>query len=245
MLNVPNHGSLAMMDFSHILYVGEQWADRWVTQELQHLSPVSVGLVMGAGIVTSLNPCILSLLPVTVACLGADQAGGWRRASWFTLGLATTLTGLGMGAALLGRVYGQWGNGLSLVTAVVAIGMGLVLLEVIPWPVWALPSGTTGGTGGWQSYGLGMTFGLGSSPCSTPVLATLLAWVASTGNVVLGFGLLLAYTLGYTLPVWIAGTFTATLRQWLRLRPISRWFPPLSGMILIAFGVYTLLAQWA
>ncbi|WP_448380297.1 urease accessory protein UreH domain-containing protein [Gloeomargarita sp.] len=233
-----------MVDFAHVLYVWEQGAAHWVTQELQHLTPVSVGLVWGAGVVTSLNPCILSLLPVTVACLGAEQEGDWRQAGWFTLGLATTLTGLGMGAALLGRVYGQWGSGLSLVAAVVAIGMGLVLLEVLPLPVWALPSETPARSGGWRAYGLGVTFGLGSSPCSTPVLATLLAWVATTGNVVLGFGLLLAYTLGYTLPVWVAGTFTATVRHWLRLRPLSRWFPPVSGVILITFGVYTLLAQW-
>jgi len=121
--------------------------------------------------------------------------------------------------------------------------MGLVLLEVLPLPMWAVPSGAGWGQGGWRSYGLGLTFGLGASPCSTPVLATLLAWVASTGNVLLGFGLLLSYTLGYTLPIWVAGTFTATVRQWLRLRPISRWFPLVSGMILLVFGVYTLLAQ--
>ncbi|MEN9218558.1 MAG: cytochrome c biogenesis protein CcdA, partial [Gloeomargarita sp. DG_2_bins_126] len=191
--------------------------------------------------VTSLNPCVLSLLPVTVACLGAEPGRGWRQASWFTLGLATTLTGLGMGAALLGRVYGQWGSGLSLLVAAVAIWMGLVLLEVLPLPVWVAPAGAVLGTGGWRAYGLGVTFGLGASPCSTPVLASLLAWVASTGNILLGFGLLLAYTLGYTLPVWVAGTFTATLGQWLRLRPISRWFPLLSGVILLVFGVYTAL----
>ncbi|APB32409.1 cytochrome c biogenesis protein transmembrane region [Gloeomargarita lithophora Alchichica-D10] len=230
-----------MIDITGSLYGWEQWANQWVIQELEHLSPVSLGLVLTAGIVTSLNPCVLSLLPVTVACLGADQRGGWRQASWFTLGLASTLTGLGMGAALLGRVYGQWGSGLSLLVAGVAIWMGLVLLEVLPMPVWAVPSEQTWGTGGWRAYGLGVTFGLGASPCSTPVLASLLAWVASTGNVPLGFGLLLAYTLGYTLPVWVAGTFTATLGQWLRLRPISRWFPLLSGLILLGFGVYTLL----
>jgi len=232
-----------VINLADTLYFWEQWANQWVTQELQHLTPVSLGLVLGAGVVTSLNPCVLSLLPVTIACLGAEQGSGWRRASWFTLGLATTLTALGMGAALLGRVYGQWGSGLSLLVAGMAIWMGLVLLEVLPLPMWAVPSGAGWGRGGWRSYGLGLTFGLGASPCSTPVLATLLAWVASTGNVLLGFGLLLAYTLGYTLPIWVAGTFTATVRQWLRLRPISRWFPLVSGVILLVFGVYTLLAQ--
>ncbi|MCS7030394.1 MAG: cytochrome c biogenesis protein CcdA [Gloeomargarita sp. SKYG116] len=229
------------MDLTSTLYLWEQWADRWVTQELQHLTPWSVGLVWGAGLVTSLNPCVLSLLPVTVACLGGDSQGDWRQASWFTLGLATTLTGLGLGAALLGRVYGQWGKGLPLLVAGVAVVMGLVLLEILPLPVWTAPPGW--GAGRWRAYGLGLTFGLSASPCSTPVLATLLAWVAGTGNVLLGLGLLLAYTLGYTLPVWVAGTFTTTVRYWLRLRPVSRWFPWLSGTILLSFGIYTLLAQ--
>ncbi len=230
-----------MIDWVSTLYTWEQWANQWVVRELEHLTPVSLGLVWGAGIATSLNPCVLSLLPVTVACLG----GGWRQASWFSLGLATTLTGLGMGAALLGRVYGQWGSSLSLVVAGVAIWMGLVLLEIVPLPVWAGPNGASWGTGGWRAYGLGVTFGLGASPCSTPVLASLLAWVASTGNILLGFGLLLSYTLGYTLPVWVAGTFTATVGEWLRLRPISRWFPWLSGVILLGFGVYRLLDYFA
>ncbi|MEN9264487.1 MAG: cytochrome c biogenesis protein CcdA, partial [Gloeomargarita sp. GMQP_bins_44] len=143
--------------------------------------------------------------------------------------------------ALLGRIYGQWGKGLPLLVAGVAIVMGLALLEVLPLPGWAVPQ--EWGTGHWRSYGLGLTFGLGASPCSTPVLATLLAWVAGTGKVGLGVGLLLAYTLGYTLPVWVAGTFTATVQYWLRLRPISRWFPLISGVILLCFGVYTLLIQ--
>ncbi|MCS6782479.1 MAG: cytochrome c biogenesis protein CcdA [Gloeomargarita sp. SKYBB_i_bin120] len=229
------------MDLASTLYLWEHWADRWVVQELQHLTPWSVGLVWAAGLLTSLNPCVLSLLPVTVACLGGDRRGDWRQASWFTLGLATTLTGLGLGAALLGRVYGQWGKGLPLLVAGVAIVMGLVLLEVLPLPVWTGPS--LGGTGHWRAYGLGLTFGLSASPCSTPVLATLLAWVASTGNALLGLGLLLAYTLGYTLPVWVAGAFTTTVRYWLRLRPISRWFPWGSGAVLLGFGVYTLWSQ--
>ena len=47
-----------------------------------------------------------------------------------------------------------------------------------------------------QAYLAGLTFALAASPCSTPVLATLLAFVASTGDTVKGGSLLLAYTSG-------------------------------------------------
>lgn len=47
-----------------------------------------------------------------------------------------------------------------------------------------------------QAYAAGLTFALAASPCSTPVLATLLAYVSTTQKPVEGAGLLLAYTTG-------------------------------------------------
>ena len=47
-----------------------------------------------------------------------------------------------------------------------------------------------------QAYLAGLTFALAASPCSTPVLATLLAYVATSQDPLLGGGLLLAYTSG-------------------------------------------------
>ena len=47
-----------------------------------------------------------------------------------------------------------------------------------------------------QAYAAGLTFALAASPCSTPVLATLLAYVSTTHRPVEGAGLLLAYTTG-------------------------------------------------
>jgi cytochrome c-type biogenesis protein len=52
----------------------------------------------------------------------------------------------------------------------------------------------------WQAYLAGLTFALAASPCSTPVLATLLAYVANSQDPFLGGGLLLAYTSGWAWP---------------------------------------------
>ena len=84
-------------------------------------------------------------------------------------------------------------------------------------------------------------FGLVASPCSTPVLATLLAWVATTQDLLLGAGLLLAYALGYVAPLVLAGTFTASIKKLLELRRWSGWINPVSGTLLVLFGVFSLL----
>ncbi|BFM40082.1 cytochrome c biogenesis protein CcdA [Synechocystis sp. LKSZ1] len=230
------------------LFYVQQWANNLVSEQLTHLTPWSLALIWGAGLLTSLTPCMLSMLPLTIAYIGGyDQQGPGQRSwqsLWFALGLATTLAGLGLMAAALGQVYGQIGWGLPLLVSLIAIIMGLNLLELIPLRFPSL------GSTDWiqadfppalRSYLIGLTFGLVASPCSTPVLGSLLVWVAGTQDLLLGAGLLLAYTLGYVLPLVVVGLFTGALKRLLALRQWSRWLNPISGMVLISFGLLSLL----
>lgn len=59
-----------------------------------------------------------------------------------------------------------------------------------------------------QAYLAGLAFALAASPCSTPVLATLLAWVSSTEDPAQGAALLLVYTSGYVAPLLLAASVT-------------------------------------
>jgi cytochrome c-type biogenesis protein len=77
------------------------------------------------------------------------------------------------------------------------------------------------------------------------VLATLLAWVSTTHDPVLGSILLLAYTVGYSAPLVLAGTFTAAIKKLLDLRRWSAWITPTSGAILVGFGVFSLLSRFS
>ncbi|QSF48736.1 cytochrome c biogenesis protein CcdA [Thermosynechococcus sp. PP45] len=229
------------------LYHLEQWANQWVTAQLSDLTVISVGIVFLAGLLTSLTPCTLSMLPITVGYIAGyatkQNSSVLRQSLGFALGLATTLTLLGMIAAVAGRIYGQVGWGLTIVVSLVAIAMGLNLLNALPlsFPrsrfLEELPARVPAGL---QAYTLGATFGLVAAPCSTPVLATLLAWVATTQKLVAGAGLLLAYTTGYVAPLILVGVFSGALQRLLALRQWSSWITPVSGVLLIAFGVIAL-----
>lgn len=169
------------------------WArssEQLLQQSLAHPGPLTLALVFGGGLLTSLGPCSLSLLPVTLAYLaGFDPGAGglgvvsrqqapatlpWQRSLSFAAGIVGALVLLGGGSALLGTLYGSLPRQIPLVVAVVAVVMGLNLLGLlrIPLPVGPDPEG-------WRRrvpaplgpLAAGLAFGLASTPCTTPVLA--------------------------------------------------------------------------
>ena len=166
----------------------------------------------------------------------------------FCGGIVSALVVLGSISGLLGRIYGQVPALIPTLVAILAVAMGLNLLGVLRIP---LPSGPDPEQ--WRQkvpaplapVAAGLAFGLAASPCTTPVLAVLLGWIAQSGRPLAGVALLSSFGIGQVLPLLLAGTFAAAIPKLLALRGISRWVPPASGVVLLTSGLLTLLARWS
>jgi cytochrome c-type biogenesis protein len=166
----------------------------------------------------------------------------------FTGGIVSALVLLGLLSGLLGRIYGQVPGLVPTVVALLALVMGLNLVGLLPL---ALPSGPDPER--WRRrvpaplgpLAAGLAFGLAATPCTTPVLAVLLGWMAQTGKPWVGMLLLTSFGAGQVVPLLLAGTAAASLPGLLSLRRIGQWVPPLSGAVLITTGVLTLVANWS
>nr|WP_320673969.1 cytochrome c biogenesis CcdA family protein [Prochlorococcus sp. MIT 1341] len=216
---------------------------------LEHLGPLTIAIVFLGGLLTSLGPCSLSLLPVTVAYLAGfdNQAAPWRRSVSFCSGIIFSLIFLGSLSGLVGRIYGQVPPLIPTIVSILAILMGLNLLGLIKLP---FPEGPD--PKAWQErvptayapVAAGMAFGFASSPCSTPVLAVLLGWIAQHGNPFIGSIFLAAFGIGQVIPLMLAGTAAATIPNLLAIRPITKWIPALSGIFFLSTGLLSLLSRW-
>jgi len=80
------------------LYKLEQF-NALVSTQLTHLGWVSIGVIFAAGLLTSLTPCMLSMLPITIGYIGGYETKAVSKqlsSPLVLLGLATTLAGLGI-----------------------------------------------------------------------------------------------------------------------------------------------------
>ena len=92
--------------------------------------PFTIFLVFSAGLLTSLGPCSLSLLPITIAYIGGTKSNKYKLFG-FSTGVILSLIRLGALSGILGKIYGQLPSFYSFLVASIAIIMGLNLLELL------------------------------------------------------------------------------------------------------------------
>src|SRR6266568_4605884 len=202
---------------------------------LTHRPLIALVTLFGAGLVTSLTPCIYPMIPITAGILSGTSAGQPSRARTTRLTLAY-VTGLAMFYAILGLIAGLSGSLFGTVSASpwarFAIGnlllvFALAMFDVIPVSAPQRLMRWAAGLGG-GSYPavflLGATSGVVAAPCGAPAFAAVLTWVATTRSGVLGFVYLFVFSLGMTaLPR--AGSWMV-------------WVKKLSGVVLLGMAEY-------
>jgi len=228
-------------------------------------------IVFVGGILSSFTPCVYPIIPITISYIGARSTGkfgGFLLSVFFVLGLAVMYSSLGIVAALTGGVFGGLTQNpivyglLIIIFLVMGISMmGAFDLQIPASWQGKLQSGQRKGLVG--AVFMGMAAGLIAAPCVGPILVALLTWVAKTGSVVVGFGLLFSFSLGMGVLFIVIGTFAGAITtlpkagQWMEsikhffgwllwgtavyfsrfVLPHS-WMPLLWGAFLILLGTY-------
>jgi thiol:disulfide interchange protein DsbD len=208
-------------------------------------STPTVALALGAGLLTALTPCVLPMVPITLAIFGAKGVGRGRAvalASAYVAGIAILFGALGTTFALLGKAFGTYlGNPWFVVPlALFFVAMALSMFGAFEL---ALPQGLqerlarVGGRGFGGAFLMGLVAGLIAAPCTGPPLASMLLYISTTRDASLGFALCALYGLGVGLPFLAVAAFSMSLP---RSGPWMEGVKSVFGIALLVAALYYL-----
>ena len=216
-----------------------------IQQIIQNQHGLAFVAVFIGGLVSAASPCVLAAIPLIIGYVGGYSEGNKKKAAFyslvFVLGLSITFTLLGAAASVMGQILGFMGRCLYILLAAIAVLMGLQLMGIISIPLPFQKTRAVEARGLLGAFLLGMLTGTVSSPCATPVLAVILAYVSTQGDIVYGGSLLFVYAVGHCALIFIAGLsagLTESIISSKGVRNISLHSKKLSGAILVIVGVY-------
>ncbi|WP_078380800.1 cytochrome c biogenesis CcdA family protein [Sutcliffiella halmapala] len=185
-------------------------------------------LAFGAGILSFISPCTLPIYPaflsyITGVSVGElkEEKGMMRRKSilhtlFFLIGFSIIFIALGFGTSFIGEFFSKYQELIRQVGAILILFFGFVILGVFQ-PKFLMqdkkfsfknkPAGYLG------TVLIGMAFAAGWTPCTGPILFSVMALAAS--NPTSGVVYMTAYVLGFGIPFFVLSFFIDKL-SWIK-----------------------------
>lgn len=170
------------------------------------------------GIITFISPCLLPMLPVYVSYFAG---GGERSASktlknalGFTAGFTLVFVLMGALAGTLGGFLAQYRVAVQIVTGLVVVLFGLHFLGVFQLGVFRgvnRPAARRN-PGFFSSLLVGLVFSVGWTPCVGAFLGSALMLASQQGQALAGVLMLLAYSLGLSIPFIVSAVLIDRLK---------------------------------
>ena len=198
------------------------------------------------GIIASVSPCSLAMLPLIIGYVGGcSKETPLRTAvqlSSFILGTARVFTTIGVICAITGSVFASvFGGYFTLIMASLLLVIGLKIIDVldfeIPVIVKTMPQTKTRSLFIYPIL-LGVAFALAGTPCSTPILAGIMVFAAMGKNIPASVIMLFLFAVGQGLILVIAGLFTSGIKNMKQFSNVTDKLVKFSGWLMIAVAAY-------
>lgn len=205
------------------------------------------GLAFLAGLLSTLSPCVLPLLPIVVGAAATEHRLGPVA---LAAGLATSFVAVGMFVATIGFAIGLDGEVFRMIAAAILIALGMMLfvprlqqgLAVAAGPAasWAGNRMDAVSQSGWRGqFVVGLLLGAVWSPCVGPTLGAA-SVLAAQGKDLWAVALTMTtFAVGAALPLLLVGLMSreALIRLRGRMMSAGAGLKAMLGGLLVGVGV--------
>ena len=198
------------------------------------------------GLIASVSPCSLSMLPLIIGYVGGysknSPAKTFVQILFFVLGTAVVFSVIGVICALTGKVFVTFAGGyFGIILASLILVMGLKLIGILDFdmPVIIKQIPKNNGTNMYlYPFILGIIFAFAGSPCSTPILAGIMAFASLSASISQSLIMLFLFSLGQGIIFIFAGVIVSKLKNSTSFYKISDLLLKISGILLIIASIY-------
>jgi len=203
----------------------------------------------GAGLLVSLSPCSFPMIPIVLGYFGTQTGTGKKGHIFaFVLGSILTFVTLGFVAVKLGEIFGFSSQSpiIQIITGVILLIFGISsLLSFLPtifskWNGWTRRLESEGASL-LTAFFLGISTALISSPCSTPILGSILLTLANEGSVIQGGLSMLSFSLGASFIFLVVGLGLINIRALPQRGPWMKRLHQAGSVLIIAMGLFYLV----
>jgi cytochrome c-type biogenesis protein len=211
------------------------------------MTDVNVLLAFGAGFLSFISPCCLPLYPAFLSYITGMSVGEIKSENamlqkrsmlhtlFFLVGFSIIFIALGFATSFIGQIFSQYNDLIRQIGAIFIVLFGLMVVGLFQ-PKWLMkdrkfefknrPAGYFG------TVLIGMAFAAGWTPCTGPILASVILLAGS--NPGSGMLYMIAYILGFAIPFFILSFFVGKM-QWIRKNNVK--IMKVGGYIMIVMGV--------
>ncbi|KKK39502.1 cytochrome C biogenesis protein CcdA [Mesobacillus campisalis] len=217
------------------------------------MTDVNVLLALAAGFLSFISPCCLPLYPAFLSYITGMSVGEIKSENamlqkrsmlhtlFFLVGFSIIFIALGFATSFIGQIFSQYNDLIRQLGAIFIVIFGLMVIGIFQ-PKWLMsdrriefknrPAGYFG------SVLIGMAFAAGWTPCTGPILASVILLAGS--NPGSGMLYMIAYILGFAVPFFILSFYVGKM-QWIRKNNVK--IMKVGGYIMILMGV-VLFFDW-
>ncbi|WP_226034853.1 cytochrome c biogenesis CcdA family protein [Aquibacillus saliphilus] len=217
------------------------------------MSEINIFIAFGAGFLSFISPCVLPLYPAFLSYITGmsvndikDEGAMFNKKSiihtvMFLLGFSSIFVMLGFSTSYISEFLSSWNDVIRQLGGILIIFFGLVIIGVLNFEFLMKdrrinfknkPTGFLG------SFIVGMAFSMGWMPCTGPILATV--FLLATENPDVGMIMMIAYSLGFSLPFLVLSFFVGKL-SWIKRN--GPRLVKIGGYIMIFMGI-ALFFDW-
>nr|QUE28821.1 dsbD [Porphyropsis coccinea] len=192
------------------------------------------------GLLTSLNPCSISIAPIYLSYttkIKSNQKINFNL--FFIIGSSLNFLGMGIISIYVGNLYKNLLANFELTNGLIFILIGMSLLNLIPFDQFStanrrkinIKNGVS-----LNSFILGFTSSFITSACNIPIIIVLFSLLSTLENHFHSLLLLCCYFIGYSASIFSLSILTSLVDKIVFFNKIIYWITSLFGIILISNG---------